>query len=220
MLRRALQDGFAHQTWIKAIGHTVAITVFFMAYFHVAENPMFEVTTMPSLPLDDWTPLIASSVWIYFSLWVYICLPASLMTTGVLLWQYFLGSLVLAVAGLWIFLLWPTQTPDWPVDWSQQPAAIRFLKNEDLSRNACPSLHVAYALFAGCWLDMMLRRVRAGRGWRWGNVFWALAIIISTLTTKQHVVIDLVFGALLGGLIFAVNRNWVRRAESSTSAPR
>lgn len=199
--------------WLKMVGHCLAIPGFLAVYLLVGANPMFPVTLMPALALDEWTPLWPWTVWIYFSLWVYICLPAMFMGEKRELWLYFLGALLMAVVGLTIFLYWPTATAYQLQDWSGYPATLTFMKDEDYSRNACPSLHVAYAVWTALWLRLLLRRAGAGSGWQIGNVLWAVLIILSTLTTKQHVVIDLAAGATLGGLIFAINRYWVRRAE-------
>lgn len=214
MLREKIKQCAPSHLWTKFFGHTLAIASFFIAYFWVAAHPLFPVTEIPATAVDRWVPLWPWTVWIYFSLWVYICLPATLMRTRRLLWQYFLGAFWIAVIGIGIFIVWPSSTPQWTPDWAAYPGSLTFMKNEELSRNACPSLHVSYAVFTVFWLEWLLRRVNAGRAWRAGNLLWALAIIVATLTTKQHVFLDVIAGAVFGGLIFAINIVWVRRTES------
>jgi len=213
MLWETVKRNAPRHTWTKLFGHTLAISAFFAVYLTVAAHPQFPVTEMPRLAVDAWAPLMPWSVWIYFSLWVYICLPAVFMGARRQLLDYFLGGLLMAVIGIIIFIFWPTSMPDNIRDWSDYPATLRFMKAEELSRNACPSLHVSYAVFAALWLHSLLRRAGAGRLWLAFNGLWATTIVLSTLTTRQHVVIDVFFGALLGVLIFAINRCWVRRDE-------
>ncbi|GHB93815.1 hypothetical protein GCM10007047_06700 [Cerasicoccus arenae] len=168
---------------------------------------------MPVFAPDRWAPLLPWTVWVYFSLWVYICLPSTLIESKGLLKQYFRGAFWMAAIGIAIFIVFPTSTPQWTADWAGYPGTLTFMKDAELSRNACPSLHVSFALFTALWLDWLLRRIRATAPWRWGNALWAAAIIVTTLTTKQHVFIDVVFGVLLGGAIFAVNMYWVWRDQ-------
>jgi len=169
---------------------------------------------MPLLALDRWVPVLPWSAWIYFSLWVYICMPSSLMMQVNELGYFFMGAALLSVCGLSIFYFLPTQVPDWGIDWSRYPTLL-FLKESDASGNACPSLHVAFALYAGLWLSRMLKIVHAGRLWHLANVLWCLLIVLSTMTTKQHVLVDVLCGAALGIFAFWLNDRIVRKANLS-----
>ena len=86
-----------------------------------------------------------------------------------------------------------------------EPEAIAFLKSRDLALNACPSMHVAFAVFSAPWLARALREMHAARWLHVLNVAWCLAIVWSTIATRQHVFIDVVCGALLGGAIAALH---------------
>ena len=68
----------------------------------------------------------------------------------------------------------------------------------DASGNACPSLHVATAVFSGVWLNRILREINAPRALRAFNWLWCVGIVYSTLATKQHVALDMLAGAVLG----------------------
>ena len=72
------------------------------------------------------------------------------------------------------------------------------LQGVDASGNACPSMHVAVAIFSALWVERMLRGAGAPRALRWLNAAWFAAIAYSTLAIKQHVVLDVVAGAALG----------------------
>ncbi len=91
-----------------------------------------------------------------------------------------------------------------------------FLKNVDASGNACPSLHVAFAVFAAGWLDRVLRRLHASQPALALNILWAVAIAYSTLATHQHVALDVLAGALLGWIFVRINL-FVSPAKSETA---
>jgi membrane-associated phospholipid phosphatase len=198
--------------WLKAIGSTLAISLFFVAYFFVMNHPVFEVREMPLVWPDQWMPVLPWTTWVYFSLWVYICLPSTLLNTPKALGHYLLGAFVLSILGLSIFLFLPTAVPEWGFDWNDYPT-LSFLKQSDASGNACPSLHVGFAVFSGLWLHQILNTLQAAKAWHWISGVWCLAIILSTLTTKQHVIIDVVCGIIFGVCVYLENYFWMKRLK-------
>jgi membrane-associated phospholipid phosphatase len=76
------------------------------------------------------------------------------------------------------------------------------LQAVDRPVNLFPSLHVANT----CTCALALWRER--RGWRRVALVWAVAIASATLTTKQHLLVDLFGGLALAGFSdwLAVNR--------------
>jgi membrane-associated phospholipid phosphatase len=90
--------------------------------------------------------------------------------------------------------------PDADVDWSRHPS-VAFLKSVDAAGNACPSMHVAFAVLSALWMQRLLSRMGAPRALQAVNGLWCLTILYSTLAIKQHVALDLYAGALLGAAI-------------------
>lgn len=68
---------------------------------------------------------------------------------------------------------------------------------------ACPSLHVAAAVFTAIWVERLLRIVGVPPTLRVLNLIWLRAIAHSTVAIRQHVVLDAVAGAALGALFAA-----------------
>ena len=196
---------------LKTVGITAFITVFFIAYFRLLNFPIFPVTVMPLLALDNWIPFAPLTLIAYVSLWVYVPLaPVSLPTKSEL---YELGWEAggVALIGLGIFLVWPSVIPAIEIDWTQHPG-FEFLKTIDASGNACPSLHVAFAVFTAIRFHASLREVDARLSLRVANWLWCLAIVYSTLSTKQHVAVDAFAGAALGILGGTVRwTRWLQR---------
>lgn len=192
----------------KMAATTLGITAFFMAYFQVMHHPLFAVTIMPLTILDRWVVFQPASLPIYLSLWVYVSFGPALLNSVRELAYYGLGAFVMSIIGLGIFLLWPTSIPQFSIDWTQHPS-ITFLKDIDLVANACPSMHVAFAIFTAIWLEHLLRQMRAHGMVRAINWLWCVAISYSTLATLQHVVLDVVAGAVLGILVAAIQLKYL-----------
>lgn len=68
----------------------------------------------------------------------------------------------------------------------------------DTNGNACPSLHVAAAVFSFMWLQAVFRSVQAPMWTGWINALWCVGICYSTLAVKQHLLLDLLAGGALG----------------------
>ena len=177
--------------------------IFFAAYFYLLKNPSKPPLLMPLTALDRALDFQPSALLAYASLWLYVSIAPGLLQSRreLLLFGLWVGSL--CAVGLACFYLWPTAVPALlaPVDLSLHPA-FALLQGVDAAGNACPSLHVATAVFAAFWIDHLLRATRAPWGLRAVNTVWVLLIVHSTLATKQHVVLDVLAGAALG-LVFA-----------------
>jgi len=184
----------------KAAGTTFAISVFFVAYFWLLNHPMFPVTVMPLIWLDRVIEFRPEAVFVYVTLWVYVALPAALFPD-----RRSLVSFALA---------------HFDIDWAQYPNFTK-LKTADLAGNACPSLHVAFAVFAGIWLDRQLREIGFGAGLRGINWLWCFGIVYSTIAVRQHVALDALAGALLGTAVALLHFALLRRQSpgSTHTAP-
>lgn len=201
---------------LKSIGTMAWIATFFYGYFWVLRNPIAEITVMPLTPLDRLFPFRPEALALYVSLWVYVSLPPALVRTFHELLSIGIATAVMSVIGLVIFLLWPTSVPVFPVDTTQN-AALSLLRGVDLSANACPSLHVAFAVYSGVWMARLLREVNSPRAVRVINWLWCVGIVYSTLATRQHVVLDVIAGAPLGGVVAAVHLHALRWYEQRGS---
>jgi len=186
--------------YLKSIGTMLFISLFFAAYFYLLTYPVYPVTVMPITTLDELIPFQPVTLPLYLSLWLYVSLPPALLATRRELYEYSLAMTLTSFIGLTIFYFWPTSVPMPTLDWAQSPE-INFLKGIDAAGNACPSFHVATAIFSGSWLHYLLRRFRAPFSVHIINWTWCFGIIYSTLAIRQHVVVDVIAGLALGGLM-------------------
>lgn len=205
--------------FLKAVGTTIWVWVFFIGYFHMLRHPAYPVTVMPLTWLDHWVAFEPAALVPYLSLWLYVGIAPGLQRGFWPLLVYGLWAAALCAVGLGIFHFWPTQIPPMPVD----PTAPGFalLQGIDAAGNACPSMHVAISAFTVLWVEHLLRRAAAPAWLRLANVAWFLAIAWSTLAVKQHVALDVLAGAALGGVFAAASLRW-RPAErpGPVAAPR
>jgi membrane-associated phospholipid phosphatase len=184
---------------LKSIGTTLFISLFFGAYFYLLKQPAYPTTVMPITELDRLIGFQPLALPMYLSLWVYVSLPPALLATRQELYGYAMAMLGACLAGLVVFYFWPTVVPAANIDWAQYPD-VAFLKSMDASGNACPSLHVATAVFSGIWLHYLLRRFGAPLWMLILNWAWCIGIVYSALATRQHVAVDVLAGLALGML--------------------
>jgi membrane-associated phospholipid phosphatase len=200
---------------IKSVGTICWVAGFFAAYFWVLRNPQTDVTTMPLTALDGFVSFRPEALFLYASLWVYVSLVPALLKNFRELFVYGIATLVLSAIGLGIFIAWPTAVPHFEMDLASNPS-LALIKGVDLTGNACPSLHVAFAVFSGIWMDRVLREIGFGRLVLVLNWLWCVGIVYSTLATRQHVVLDVAAGAILGALMAAVHvaaMRWIERRQ-------
>lgn len=183
--------------WFKCLGTTAFVGVFLAAYLRLLKHPAGLVATVPLTWPDHWIAFEPMALPVYLSLWFYICLPAALMPTRRDVADYGLRIGALCLAGLAVFYVWPNAVPPANIDWERYPG-MAFLKGVDAAGNACPSLHVATAVFAAFWWHWMAPSLGLGTRTRWFSAIWCLAIAYSTIATKQHVAIDVMAGATFG----------------------
>jgi membrane-associated phospholipid phosphatase len=179
------------------------IALFFYLYFWVMRHPLAEMTVMPLIWIDEWIGFIPAAFPLYATLWLYIALGTALARDFRDLAAYGLASLAMSAVGLAVFILWPTKVPDFGIDWSLYPW-LQFMKSVDVSGNAFPSLHAAFCVFTAVALHRQLKSLDAPRWVLAGNFLWGLGILVATIATRQHVALDVIAGAALGGAMAIV----------------
>lgn len=175
-----------------------------------------EPATLQLTWLDRACPLLPSTVWIYASELLYFPCAYLLCRNlrNINLFVYAFATLQLVSNA--IFFFWPTTFPRdafaVPVDtdsWSR--VAFDTMRSTDTAANCCPSLHVSGVFMTGF---LFLGEQRQKLPF---FMVWATAIGVSTLTTKQHYVVDVVAGfALAVAIHLIVRRGFSSRDTSNT----
>jgi membrane-associated phospholipid phosphatase len=190
--------------FLKALGISGFMWIFFTLYFYLLRHPAQAVFVMPLTVLDHAVPFQPTAFAAYVSLWVYVGIAPGLVLNLRELFFYGLWIGALCLTGLACFYFWPSAVP--PYDFAANGVAhagIALLQGVDAAGNACPSLHVATAMFTAIRVQHVLRATGARMAWLAINWLWLLLIVYSTLAIKQHVVLDVLAGTLLA-LVFAL----------------
>ncbi|MEO6568040.1 MAG: phosphatase PAP2 family protein [Opitutaceae bacterium] len=195
---------------IKLVATPLLMGAFFVGYFFALKTPLFPVKIMPLIAFDAVVPFAPAALPLYLSLWVYVLLALALVSARRELFIYGQSVIGLATIGVGIFLLFPTAVPAPDIQWPEHPEFL-FLKTVDATGNACPSLHVAFAVFSAMWLHRLLRVMRDPGIFRALSWLWGMGIVYSTMATKQHVAVDVFAGTALG---FAAAALGLRRVEA------
>lgn len=198
-MRLGLPIFLTHQNrnWV---GFFVFISAIF-TYMPANHWPVFEPTLLPMTRIDQVVPFLPNSLWIYMSEW--LLFPAFYLTARNLgnLNRYIYSFLALQLISVAIFWIWPTTFPraDFPLPEDLNAVTYYFftaLRTIDQPTSCCPSLHVSSVyLSAFLFIEEQRRKFIPA-------LIWATAVAVSTLTTKQHYVIDLVTGLMLAGLCY------------------
>jgi len=192
---------FRELFWLKLVGTTLWTWLFFVGYFHLLRRPGLEPFVLPLTVLDRLVPFQPVMLWPYLSLWLYVGVAPGLQRgLGELLaYGVWVGALLLA--GLALFYVWPTAIPPHGLDRAVHPG-FAMVEGVDANGNACPSMHVAIAVFTAVRLRALLNEVGAPWPLALANLGWCALIAWSTLAVRQHVLVDVLAGAALG-LAFA-----------------
>jgi len=194
--------------WLKAVGTTAFMWLFFVGYFHLLRHPTQPPIVMPLTAIDRWIPFHPWALWPYISLWFYVALPPSLLVglRSLLAYGVWIGAL--CIAGLVCFYFWPTAVPRQALS-TDGLAGFDLLRGVDATGNACPSLHVAAATFSAWWLHRLLRALALPPWLRGANALWYALIVWSTLATRQHVWWDVLAGLALALLFTPPSLRWI-----------
>lgn len=197
--------------WLKVTGISGFMWLFFIAYFHLLRNPVRPVVEMPLTALDQAIGHQPWAFWAYVSLWVYVGIAPGLMLRLRDLLVHGAWAAALCCTGLLIFYVAPTAVPPHPLgpDVANHPG-FALLQGVDAAGNACPSLHVATALFSASWVQRLLHHVGAPAWTSVLNIVWLALIVFSTMAIKQHVALDVLAGLLLGGSFAWASLRWTR----------
>jgi membrane-associated phospholipid phosphatase len=205
-----------HLWLFKAVGTAAFMAIFFYSYFEVLHSPIGPVSLMPLTPVDHWIAFWPPAFYLYASLWVYTALVPALQPSLVRLVAYGCGIGSLCLSGLVIFSFFPTAVPYEFSSWLTDPS-LSLLRSLDLAGNACPSLHVATAIFTAMAMHRLSRDLEAPLWVKRASWLWCTLIVYSTMAIKQHVLWDVLAGLALGlffGWLYSRLEAWLveRRA--------
>jgi membrane-associated phospholipid phosphatase len=193
---------FLAYKWAIGLGLAVlqSLVYFALGYF---ERP--RSTTLLMLPIDQQIPLVIGTVWLYLPFYAGIfALAITGLRRSALFHRALKGFLITmaigAVGHLAIAAEYPRPLVS-PVGGGLSQSFLAWVQAIDPPGNVFPSLHVAHTTG----LAIILRRERPWLGTL--AFIMAMLLAVSTLTTKQHFVLDV----LSGWAVALVVSHWVLR---------
>ena len=193
--------------FLKMFSVCVLIWVFFVGYFYVLHHPIHPTFKMPLTTLDQLISFNSLAIIPYLSLWIYLGAGPGLLLEYRELVSYGLWIGALCLTGLIFFYLFPTSVPP-PEFNTSVHFGFSMLQGVDTTSNACPSMHIATAMFTAIWVEHTLRYLSVPWGPRVLNLAWFMVIAYSTLATKQHVILDVLAGVILGSIFATASIYW------------
>jgi membrane-associated phospholipid phosphatase len=173
---------------LAAIGY-----VAFCLFYTLTGNLHWRTPVMlaPS-DIDAKIPFAAWTIWLYHSQFFFLALNIHWIKKVENLRHVFYSMALASLLSFLIFTVYPTTLPrSFATDSGLTAKAFAFLYALDSAANCFPSLHVSLAWLAAIGVLRESKTIGALM------MLWALAITLSTLTTKQHYFVDVIGGLLL-----------------------
>ena len=157
-----------------------------------------------AIPLDKQIPLIPWTIVIYFGCYIFWIINYILIyrRSREYAYRFFVADFLSRIVCLVFFLCYPTTLV--------RPAvegegifydAIRFLYKIDAPTNLFPSIHCLVSWF--CFIGI-ISDIKIPKWYKVMSFLIALAVFVSTLTTRQHVIVDVVGGVVLAQICYLI----------------
>jgi membrane-associated phospholipid phosphatase len=188
--------------------------VFLIGYFFIQHTATLSDLTLLS-ELDKAIPFMPEFIWVYHSLplYIFLVMVLSIQRAGVF-WRTLYSCIIATILVFSFYIILPVEYPRPAV----HPAGISTMflsvtQKIDMSMNTCPSSHVAFAwlmFLAAAQTQWVSRRpLFAGT-----SLLWAIGISLSTLTLKQHFIIDVVAGIAVACVSFYLAKYFLNKAPA------
>jgi hypothetical protein len=183
------------RAWKVKVAVTACILAYYIAgYFSLNRIPFGDYHDVPRVPVLDDVPLIPWTILVYNSVFILGALGIWLLPDAGSLWRYLLSVILSYTVNYVFFAVYPTRIDRVPLidDGSLWLWGMKTTRLIDTPHTCFPSLHITNCVLAtlGLW----------GTRLKWWLLAWTLAISVSTLTTSQHVFLDLPAGAAVAFL--------------------
>lgn len=201
--------------WKYAAGIVVAVCA---AALYLLPNRMAgtDAVMLPLTAADRLVPFWPWTGWIYASVYAFLAIAFVGMRDLAVASRFLYACLFTQLAAAAVFVAFPTVYPRelFPLPYgatASDAALVGFWRGLDAPANCFPSLHVST-----CVLCLAAYGTGPLRRFRYVAAAAAALLIASTLTFKQHYVVDLVGGGALGLSSYWIFFRWPRIRLAAT----
>ncbi len=203
---------FALPLFITAKNKTLVgiIAFIFATIIYLSSNHFlfFAPHYLPLTKLDRTIPFIPATIWLYLTEYFLFISTYLLCKDLTNLNKYLYSMMAIQIVSVIIFICWPTIYPrtnfSLPTDSHSLTVAIfTYLRTVDHPTSCLPSLHVS-----SCYLSAFIF-LEEQREKFWFFFLWATLIASSTLTTKQHYIIDVVTGLMMAYIFYYLFHRYI-----------
>ena len=165
-------------------------------FTHNGTHFYFTIPLDNQIPVIPWTLLIYGGAYLFWGINYYLCITYEESGYN----RYFIAHLIGEAVCFLTFILLPTT-----FDRSEAMGTglfdrlLKLLYSIDSPDNLLPSIHCFLSWL--CWIGTR-KNTHIPKWYQYTSLAIAIAICISTLTVKQHVIADLVTGVLLAELSY------------------
>lgn len=183
----------------KYFAGAIMYALAYVLYYTTNHYPLYEPTLLPLTWIDQNTPFLPWTVLIYISEYFYFAFVYILLREEDNINQYLYSYFVAQLIACLVFVIYPVTYPRelFPIPsniplWLQETWI--WLRKADAPTNCLPSLHVASVyLSAFAFITDKQKKLF------WFFFIWSTLIAFTTLTTKQHYLVDILSGMALAG---------------------
>ena len=205
--------------WIKENPHCwwALVLLYLIAAYILPEKLIVDGYTSTAVPFDDVIPFFPPAV-VFYVLWFPLMFFTGLwlmLKDALNFPRYMFALAVCMTVSAAIYLLWPNGQdlrPDLSAPRGFFEWLLGGLYRIDTNTNVLPSLHVSCTVVAAVcvWATGSIRKAWV----RWAHSLLSLLVASSTVFVKQHAILDLAAGAVLGVLaVLAAFALFRRRSE-------
>lgn len=194
-----------------------SVTLIFAAILIIlySLSGLYQIGSIRYLPINEFEmsiPFIIESIWVYVALYPFLLISAFSYNDEKNFNKVLVSFMIVLIVSLLFFQFLPVAYPRefYPLPRYYDPSVNLFnsIRRLDTPLNCFPSLHVSL-----CFLFSFFHWDESKQYFIFSMVI-SIVISISTLTTKQHYIADIVSGFILALSVFLFIRNFTQITES------
>jgi membrane-associated phospholipid phosphatase len=194
----------------KYVLGAIMYAVSYAIYYLTNHNPILPPRELSLTWIDTAVPFVPESVLVYISEYFYFAFVYILLGNSDNINKYLYSFFSLQAVSCAIFVVFPTIYPrelhPVPADTPEWLQSIWiWLRTQDAATNCLPSLHVS-----SVYLSAFAFLSEGKKRHFWVFFIWSTLITLSTMTTKQHYLVDLIAGVLLAVFFYS----WFHRRQA------